>query len=75
MYCVSYFTFYLSGVAGLVVVCVVGAYKYRHRGNMSTSLFLMQLRVTAQSAVVGCMMGGLTYTMWKEYVSSKIKSD
>uniref|UniRef100_A0A182MUH4 HIG1 domain-containing protein n=1 Tax=Anopheles culicifacies TaxID=139723 RepID=A0A182MUH4_9DIPT len=36
------------GIAGLVAVCAIGAYKYKHRGGMSTSVFLMQLRVAAQ---------------------------
>ncbi|XP_049857763.1 HIG1 domain family member 1A, mitochondrial-like [Schistocerca gregaria] len=57
------------GLAGLVAACAFGAYKYRHRGQMSTSVFLMQLRVAAQSMVVGCMTLGLGYQMYKDYLS------
>lgn len=57
------------GVAGLIAACALGAYKYRHRGEMSTSVFLMQLRVAAQSMVVGSMTLGLAYQMYKEYLS------
>lgn len=38
---------------------------------MSASMFLMQLRVAAQGAVVGCMTLGLTYSMLREYVLDK----
>lgn len=35
---------------------------------MSTSVFLMQLRVAAQGTVVGCLTLGLAYKMLDEYV-------
>lgn len=59
------------GLAGLVIACGVGAYKYKHRGNMSTSVFLMQLRVAAQGAVVSCLTLGLAYSMFDEYILHK----
>uniref|UniRef100_A0A182K180 HIG1 domain-containing protein n=1 Tax=Anopheles christyi TaxID=43041 RepID=A0A182K180_9DIPT len=54
------------GIAGLVAVCAIGAYKYKHRGAMSTSVFLMQLRVAAQGTVVSALSIGLAYTMANE---------
>ncbi|XP_017053977.1 HIG1 domain family member 1A, mitochondrial-like [Drosophila ficusphila] len=60
--------FMLVGIAGFVAAGLVGAYKYRNRGSMSTSVFLMQLRVAAQGTVVGCLTAGLAYTMAKEYL-------
>ncbi|XP_017132951.1 HIG1 domain family member 1C isoform X1 [Drosophila elegans] len=60
--------FMLVGIAGFVTAGLVGAYKYRNRGSMSTSVFLMQLRVAAQGTVVGCLTAGLAYTMAKEYL-------
>lgn len=60
--------FFPIGIAGLVLACAVGAYKYKNRGQMSTSVFLMQLRVAAQGTVVGCLTLGLAYTMFKEHV-------
>lgn len=62
---------FILGLAGLVIACGVGAYKYKHRGNMSTSVFLMQLRVAAQGAVVSCLTLGLAYSMFDEYILHK----
>jgi Hypoxia induced protein conserved region len=61
----------LVGLAGLAIACGVGAYKYKNRGAMSTSVFLMQLRVAAQGTVVSCLTLGLTYSMLNEYVFNK----
>uniref|UniRef100_A0A0K8TRA6 Putative conserved plasma membrane protein n=1 Tax=Tabanus bromius TaxID=304241 RepID=A0A0K8TRA6_TABBR len=65
--------FMLIGLAGLIGACGVGAYKFKHRGQMSPSVFLMQLRVIAQGTVVGCLTVGLAVTMAKEYLFSKPK--
>lgn len=62
---------FLLGIAGFLAVGAIGAYKYRHRGTMSTSVFLMQLRVAAQGTVVGCLSVGLAYQMAKEYIFDK----
>ncbi|XP_055626510.1 HIG1 domain family member 1A, mitochondrial-like [Toxorhynchites rutilus septentrionalis] len=59
------------GLAGLAMVCGVGAYKYKNRGTMSTSVFLMQLRVAAQGTVVAALTIGLAYTMANEYLFKK----
>lgn len=56
------------GLAGLTGVVLYGAYKFKHRGAMSPSVFLMQLRVAAQGTVVACLTAGLAYSMAKEYI-------
>lgn len=38
---------------------------------MSTSVYLMQLRVGAQGAAVGALTVGLVYTMAQRYLSDK----
>ncbi|XP_016987950.1 HIG1 domain family member 1A, mitochondrial [Drosophila rhopaloa] len=63
--------FMLVGIGGFVAAGLIGAYKYRNRGTMSTSVFLMQLRVAAQGTVVGCLTIGLAYSMAKEYLFDK----
>lgn len=60
--------FMVFGLAGLVAVCGIGVFKYRNRGTMSTSVFLMQLRVAAQGTVVGALSIGLVYSMIQKYV-------
>lgn len=59
------------GMAGFCAVLGIGAYKYRSRGNMSTSMFLMQLRVASQGTVVGALTIGIIYSMLNEYVWNK----
>ncbi|KAH8253434.1 hypothetical protein KR032_005493, partial [Drosophila birchii] len=67
--------FMLVGIAGFLAAGLMGAYKYRNRGSMSTSVFLMQLRVAAQGTVVGCLTAGLAYTMAKEYLWEKAPAE
>ncbi|XP_037956602.1 HIG1 domain family member 1A, mitochondrial-like [Teleopsis dalmanni] len=67
--------FMLIGLAGFVAAGAIGAYKYKNRGTMSTSVFLMQLRVAAQGTVVGALTLGLGYTMANEYLFKKEKKD
>lgn len=42
---------------------------------MSTSVFLMQLRVAAQGTVVACLSVGLAWTMANEYIFHKPKKE
>ncbi|KAJ9584471.1 hypothetical protein L9F63_021165, partial [Diploptera punctata] len=56
------------GIAGLTLACLYGAYKFKHRGSMSTSVFLMQLRVAAQGTVVACLTAGIGYTLFRDYM-------
>lgn len=58
-------------MAGFVAVLGIGFYKYKSRGNMSTSMFLMQLRVASQGTVVGILGIGMIYSMLNEYVFNK----
>lgn len=59
------------GMLGFLGMAVHGAYKYKHRGNMSTSVYLMHLRVRAQSMVVGALVLGITYEVVKRYFFGK----
>ncbi|KAL5010572.1 hypothetical protein ScPMuIL_012877 [Solemya velum] len=47
------------GIGGLLGAVGYGVYKYRHRGSMSTSVYLMHLRVAAQGMVVGAITIGV----------------
>lgn len=55
----------------LTAAVAYGAYKFKHRGNMSTSVFLMQLRVGAQGLAVGALTLGLLYSMVNEHILKK----
>lgn len=63
------------GVVGFLAACGIGAYKYNRRGTMSTSVFLMQLRVAAQGTVVGALTLGLAYKMFNDYVLPQMGSN
>ncbi|KAF7270926.1 HIG1 domain family member 1A, mitochondrial-like isoform X2 [Rhynchophorus ferrugineus] len=55
---------------GLCTLAVgYGAYAYKNKGKMSTSVYLMQLRVGAQGAAVGALTLGMLYTMYKQHVA------
>ncbi len=54
------------GITALVGALVWGAVSYKHRKGMSTSIYLMRLRVAAQTCVVGAMTIGAAYTMVKD---------
>lgn len=62
------------GLAGLLVVCGIGAYKFRNRGTMPVPQFLMQLRVAAQGTVVAALCGGAVYSMLSGGADSKKKN-
>ncbi|KAJ8922331.1 hypothetical protein NQ315_004274 [Exocentrus adspersus] len=48
-----------------------GVYAFKNRGKMSTSVYLMHLRVGAQGAAVGSLTLGLIYTMVNQYILNK----
>lgn len=52
----------------MVAALGIAAYKYKHRGQMSTSVFLMQTRVAAQGTVVSCLSLGLAYQMFNKWI-------
>jgi len=47
------------GIGGLIGAVGYGIYNYRNRGQMSTSVYLMHLRVMAQGMVVGAITIGM----------------
>lgn len=47
------------GIGGLIGAVGYGIYNYRKRGAMSTSVYLMHLRVKAQGMVVGAITIGI----------------
>ena len=53
-----------TGIAGTLAVLGYGAYAYRFRGAMSTSRYLMRLRVLSQGAIVCSMIIGAALTSW-----------
>lgn len=61
-------------MAGFLGVAALGAYNYRNRGKMTTSIYLMQLRVAAQGTVVGTLCLGLIYSMASRYLFKKDSS-
>lgn len=62
---------FVVGMCGFVIVGLYGAYKFKHRGDMKPSVFLMQLRVAAQGTAVGFLTLGLAYNMFSEYLLKK----
>ncbi|XP_045454137.1 HIG1 domain family member 1A, mitochondrial [Melitaea cinxia] len=67
--------FMIIGIAGLLGVCSYGAYKFKSRGKMSTSVFLMQLRVAAQGTVVAALTIGIGYSMIQRYLLKEAKKE
>ncbi|PFX27485.1 HIG1 domain family member 1A, mitochondrial-like [Stylophora pistillata] len=60
------------GIAGTVAACVWGAIAYKNRGPaMTTSRYLMRLRVIAQSCVVGSIIAGIGVTALQEKLEAK----
>jgi len=59
------------GILGCIGAVAYGAYQFKHKGKMSTSVYLMQLRVGAQGVVVGTLGLGVAYTLLKEHVFNK----
>ena len=56
---------------GFIGMAIHGAYNYKNRGKMSTSVYLMHLRVRAQSMVVGALVLGITYEVVRSYFFTK----
>ncbi|CAH4030905.1 unnamed protein product [Pieris brassicae] len=59
------------GLGGLAAAVGYGAYAYKRRGAMSTSVFLMQFRVIAQGTAVGALTVGMAYTLYKNHFAKK----
>lgn len=67
--------FMIIGLAGMVAACVYGYRNFKKRGAMSTSVYLMQLRVAAQGTVVGALTLGLAYSLVKEHILKEKKEE
>ncbi|CAH0722853.1 unnamed protein product, partial [Brenthis ino] len=67
--------FMIIGILGLVGVCGYGAYTYKNRGKMSTSVFLMQFRVAAQGTVVAALTIGIGYSLVQRYLLKNEKKE
>ncbi|KAF5280714.1 hypothetical protein FQR65_LT15004 [Abscondita terminalis] len=63
--------FFPIAIGACAIACALGAYGFRKKGKMSTSVYLMQLRVAAQGLAVGTITLGLGYTMYNEYFAKK----
>ncbi|XP_074025962.1 HIG1 domain family member 1A, mitochondrial isoform X2 [Leptinotarsa decemlineata] len=63
--------FFPIAIALCLGVVGYGAYAFKNRGKMSTSVYLMHLRVGAQGAAVGSLTLGLIYTMVNEHILKK----
>ncbi|XP_026726373.1 HIG1 domain family member 1A, mitochondrial-like [Trichoplusia ni] len=59
--------FMILGIAGCLGSVAYGAYAYKNRGAMSTSVFLMQFRVIAQGTAVGALCAGMAYTLYNNH--------
>lgn len=60
---------FISAIGVCLGTVGYGVYMYKNKGKMSTSVYLMQLRVGAQGAAVGALTLGLAYTMWKNHLA------
>lgn len=67
-------TFFNTGLAGCVGAVLYGAYQFRNKGEMSTSVYLMKFRVVAQSMVVVTLGIGVGYSMIDKYLLPKFHS-
>lgn len=63
--------YFFAGMLGFFGAVGYGAYAYKRRGQMSTSIYLMRLRVMAQSVVVGAITLGAAFTMFKNMNKEK----
>jgi hypothetical protein len=59
------------GIAGTLAMIGYGIYDFKNRGSMSTSVYVMQYRVKAQSVIVGAMALGVTYSVVKDLLKPK----
>lgn len=56
------------GLAGLAY----GAYNFKNKGQMSTSVYLIHLRVGVQGAIISALAIGVGYTMYQNYFSKSV---
>eukprot|EP00914_Ancora_sagittata_P009812 GHVO01018636.1.p1 GENE.GHVO01018636.1~~GHVO01018636.1.p1 ORF type:complete len:102 (+),score=15.49 GHVO01018636.1:64-369(+) len=63
------------GILGTMGMLGYGAVNFKNKGQMSTSVYLMHLRVKAQSMVVGAMALGVTYALLKDHFTGHYSKD
>ncbi|CAM1321425.1 HIGD1C (predicted) [Pycnogonum litorale] len=59
------------GLTGTALMVAYGFYNYKNRGDVSTSLYMMKLRVKAQSVVVGLLTISVAYSMIDQFILKK----
>ncbi|GAB6019331.1 HIG1 domain member 1A, mitochondrial [Chamberlinius hualienensis] len=59
------------GILGAAFGIGYGALKFKHRGKMSTSVYLIHMRVAAQGCIVAAVTLGVTYNLLRDYVFNK----
>jgi len=59
------------GIAGTLAMIGYGIYDYKNRGTMSTSVYVMQYRVKAQSVIVGALALGVSFSVLRDLWKSK----
>ncbi|GFR19488.1 HIG1 domain-containing protein [Trichonephila clavata] len=57
----------VAGLSSFFIIAAVGIYKFRNRGKLSASNYFMQLRVTAQGAVITCLTVGVLKSLYDRY--------
>nr|CAH7767688.1 unnamed protein product [Callosobruchus chinensis]CAH7767877.1 unnamed protein product [Callosobruchus chinensis] len=65
--------FFPIAIGTCLIAVVYGVYAFKNRGKMSTSVYLMHLRLGAQGAAVGSLMLGLIYTIIDQHVIHRKK--
>lgn len=74
--CTVLLTITLSpGLAGCIGAVLYGAYQFKNKGEMSTSVYLMKFRVVAQAAVVVTLGVGVGYSMIDKYVLPRFQTE
>ncbi|KAF8783338.1 HIG1 domain family member 1C-like [Argiope bruennichi] len=57
----------VAGLSSFFIIAGYGIYKFRNRGKLSASNYLMQLRVTAQGAVITCLTVGVLKSLYDRF--------
>jgi len=52
-------------MSGFTMAVLYGAYRFKYRGDMPVSLYLIHLRVGAQGVAVGSLSIGMIYLLGK----------
>ena len=66
--------YFFSGIASFIGIGIYGAMQYKNR-TMKTSVYLINLRVAAQGAVVVCLGATLLYKVITEELIPKLAGE